>query len=54
MGVFGGHYGGHSTARKVLRAGLWWPTLHTDATDLHGLAMYVREMENHQGGMRCC
>ena len=31
--VAGGHYGGHVTTRKVLRAGLWWMTLHNDATD---------------------
>ena len=29
----GGHYGGRAIARKVLRAGLWWPTLHNDAAD---------------------
>ena len=26
-----GHYGGRATARKVLCAGIWWPTLHNDA-----------------------
>ena len=31
--IAGGHYGGRATARKVLRVGLWWPTLHNDATD---------------------
>ena len=30
-GVAGGHYGGRATTRKLLRAGLWWPTLHNDA-----------------------
>lgn len=30
-GVVGGHYGGKATTQKVLRARLWWPTLHKDA-----------------------
>ena len=29
----GGHCGGHVTTRWVLRAGIWWPTLHNDAID---------------------
>ena len=33
MRVSNGHYGVHATARKVLRAGIWWPTLHNDAID---------------------
>jgi hypothetical protein len=32
-GIAGGHYAGKETAQKVLRAGLWWPTLHRDAKD---------------------
>ena len=32
-GVSGGHYRGHDTSRKVLRARLWWPTLNGDAID---------------------
>jgi hypothetical protein len=32
-GIAGGHYVGRATAQKVLRAGLWWPTLHRDAKD---------------------
>jgi hypothetical protein len=27
-GIAGGHYAGKATAQKVLRASLWWPTLH--------------------------
>jgi len=27
----GGHYAGHVTAQKILRAGLWWLTLHQDS-----------------------
>jgi hypothetical protein len=27
-GIVGGHYVGKATTQKVLRAGLWWPTLH--------------------------
>ena len=33
MGIIGGHYGVRATALKVLHTGLWWPTLHNDATD---------------------
>ena len=29
--VCGGHFAGDSTARKVLLAGFWWPTLFKDA-----------------------
>jgi hypothetical protein len=28
--LVGGHYAGKATAQKVLRAGLWWPTIHKD------------------------
>jgi hypothetical protein len=34
-GIAGGHYAGKATAQKVLRAGLWWPTLHKDAKDYY-------------------
>jgi hypothetical protein len=27
-GIIGGHYVGKETSQKVLRVGLWWPTLH--------------------------
>ena len=29
-GVVRGHYVGKSTVRKILQAGLWWPTIHMD------------------------
>jgi ferredoxin len=32
-GIIGGHYVGKVTAQKVLRAGLWWPTIHRDSKD---------------------
>jgi hypothetical protein len=32
-GIAGGHYTGKENAQKVLRASLWWPTLHRDAKD---------------------
>ena len=41
-GVVGVNYGGRATARKVLRAGLWWPTLHNDAED------YARSCDVYQ------
>jgi hypothetical protein len=34
-GIVGGHYAGKETTQKVLRAGLWWPTLHRDAKDYY-------------------
>ena len=32
-GVVGGHYVGKETMQNILRAGLWWPTLHSDSHD---------------------
>jgi hypothetical protein len=32
-GITKGHYAGKATLKKVLRDGLWWPTLHRDAKD---------------------
>ena len=29
-GVARGHYAGKATVRKILQAGLWWPTIHMD------------------------
>jgi hypothetical protein len=34
-GIARGHYTGKETVQKVLRAGLWWPTLHRDAKDYY-------------------
>jgi hypothetical protein len=34
-GITGGHYAGKATVQKVIRAGLWWPTLHKDAKEYH-------------------
>jgi hypothetical protein len=34
-GIAGGHYVGKSTTQKVLRDGLWWPTLHKDAKEYY-------------------
>jgi transposase InsO family protein len=34
-GIARGHYIGKKTTQKVLRAGLWWPTLHRDAKDYY-------------------
>eukprot|EP00253_Pinus_taeda_P017205 PITA_17205 len=30
-GAAGGHYVGKATMHKILRVGLWWPTLHKDS-----------------------
>jgi hypothetical protein len=35
-GIAGGHYVGKPTTQKILRAGLWWHTLHRDAKDYYG------------------
>jgi hypothetical protein len=34
-GISGGHYAGKETTQKVLRADLWWPTLHKDAKEYY-------------------
>jgi hypothetical protein len=34
-GIIGGHYAGKATTQKILRAGLWWPTLHKDAKEYY-------------------
>jgi hypothetical protein len=34
-GITRGHYVGKETTQKVLRDGLWWPTLHRDAKDYY-------------------
>jgi hypothetical protein len=32
-GITRGHYVGKGTVQKVLRVGLWWPSLHKDAKE---------------------
>ena len=32
-GIAGGHFAAETTARKVLQAGLWWPTLFSDVVE---------------------
>jgi hypothetical protein len=34
-GITGGHYARKENAQKVLRVGLWWPTLHKDVKDYY-------------------
>ncbi len=42
-GAAGDHYVGRSTAQKILRAGLWWPTIHKDAKEYcHSCDIYQR------------
>jgi hypothetical protein len=31
--IAGGHYAGKATTQKVLRIGLWWPTIHRDSKE---------------------
>ena len=51
-GATGGHYAGRATAQKILRAGLWWPTLHQDSKAYCKACDYVNEQANHRGGMK--
>jgi hypothetical protein len=46
-GIAGGHYKGKKTTQKVLRDGLWWPTLHKDAKEYYRALMYAKEFGNH-------
>jgi hypothetical protein len=32
-GITRGYYAGKAIAHKVLRVGLWWPTMHRDSKD---------------------
>jgi hypothetical protein len=32
-GIEGGNYAGKDTTQKVLREGLWWPTIHRDSKE---------------------
>ena len=32
-GIYGGNYAGKATTQKVLRVGIWWPTVHKDAKE---------------------
>ena len=42
-GIVGGHYVGKSTTQKVLRIGLWWPTVHKDVNECcHNHDFYQR------------
>jgi hypothetical protein len=42
-GLARGHYAGKETAQKVLRAGLWWPTIHRDSKEYcQGCDVYQR------------
>ncbi len=34
-GITGGYYAGKETTQKVLKDGLWWPTLYKDAKDYY-------------------
>jgi hypothetical protein len=34
-GIAGGHYAGKETTQKVLRASLWWSTLHKDVKEYY-------------------
>jgi hypothetical protein len=34
-GIGGAHYAGKATMQKILRAGLWWPTLQKDAKEYY-------------------
>jgi hypothetical protein len=45
-GIAGGHYAGKSIMQKVLRAGLWWPTLHKDAKEYYKACVVCQRVGN--------
>ena len=32
-GIAGGHYAGKNMVQNILKANLWWPTMHSDTQD---------------------
>ena len=52
-GVAGDTTGVMLPAKKFLRAGLWWPTLHNDVAGYALSVMYVNARGYHRGEMRC-
>ena len=51
--IAGGHFAAETTARKVLQAGLWWPTLFTMQWNLLKDVILVKERLNHRTGTEC-
>jgi hypothetical protein len=45
-GVAGGQYAEKETTHKILRAILWWPTLHKDVKKFYQVVMSVRDLGN--------
>jgi hypothetical protein len=52
-GIVGGHYVGNTTTQKVLREGLWWPTIHKDSKEYCRKCDVFKELGYHPGGMKC-
>ena len=46
-GQAGGHMGLNTTARKIVLAGLWWPTVHNDAMEWVVACDTCQRPENH-------
>ena len=49
VGPAGGHFGGETTAHKVLKAGYYWPTLFKDA---FSFARKSQECQRARGRMK--
>ena len=44
--IAGGHYGGCATTKKILRASLWWKTLHKNIVDYAKSCNVCQRMRN--------
>ncbi|RYA43691.1 integrase zinc binding domain-containing protein [Enterobacter cloacae complex sp. GF14B] len=45
VGLAGGHFSSETTARAILMAGIWWPTLFADAKEYVQSVMLVNEQK---------
>lgn len=46
-GMARGHYVGSATTNKILRVGLWWPTLHKEAKEYSQACDVCQMLGNH-------
>jgi hypothetical protein len=54
-GIDGRHYAGKDTAQKILRVGLWWPTIYKDAKEYFHICDVCQRVGNpsRMYEMRC-
>ena len=52
-GISGGHFSRDITGKKVLQAGLWWPTVLKDAHEYAKIVCSVRSWVNQTQGIGC-